>query len=72
MSTLVPNADAAGPIVSLVFFILVALSGLWFPIKPGSGLANFTNFFPVRHLITASVDSFNGIPGTSRAGTTCS
>ena len=33
MSTLVPNADAAGPMVSLVFFILVALSGLWFPIK---------------------------------------
>ena len=28
ISTLVPNADAAGPVVSLVFFILVALSGL--------------------------------------------
>ena len=27
ISTLVPNADAAGPVVSLVFFILVALSG---------------------------------------------
>ena len=31
VSTLVPNADAAGPIVSLAFFILVALSGLYFP-----------------------------------------
>ena len=65
ISTLVPNADAAGPIVSLVFFILVALSGLCFPVKAGSGLATFADFFPIRHLINASVDSFNGIPGTS-------
>jgi ABC-2 type transport system permease protein len=65
VSTLVPNADSAGPIVSLVFFILVALSGLYFPVRAGSGLATFTDFFPIRHLITASVDTFNGIPGTS-------
>ncbi len=65
VSTLVPNADAAGPVVSLGFFILIALSGLYFPVKAGSGLATFTDFFPVRHLILASVDTFNGIPGTS-------
>jgi ABC-2 type transport system permease protein len=65
ISTIVPNADAAGPIVSLVFFILVALSGLYFPVNPGSGLATFTDFFPIRHLITASVDTFNAVPGTS-------
>ena len=35
ISTLVPNADAAGPVVSLVFFILVALSGLYFPVNAG-------------------------------------
>jgi ABC-2 type transport system permease protein len=65
MSTLVPNADAAGPIVSITFFLLVALSGLWFPIRPGSGLATFANYFPVRHLITALVGSFNQQPGVS-------
>jgi len=65
ISTVVPNADAAGPVVSLVFFILVALSGLYFPVKPGSGLATFTGFFPIRHLILATVDSFNGISDTS-------
>ena len=65
VSTVVPNADSAGPIVSLVFFILVALSGLYFPVKAGSGLATFTDFFPIRHLITASVNTFNGVPGTS-------
>jgi ABC-2 type transport system permease protein len=65
VSTLVPNADSAGPIVSLVFFILVALSGLYFPVKAGTGLATFTGLFPIRHLIVALVDTFNGIPGTS-------
>ena len=65
ISTLVPNVDAAGPVVSLVFFILVALSGLYFPVKPHSGLADFTGLFPIRHMITALVDSYNGIPGDS-------
>jgi ABC-2 type transport system permease protein len=65
VATLVPNADAAGPIVSLVFFILVGLSGLYFPVKPGSGLATFADVFPIRHLIIASVDSFNGLAGGS-------
>ncbi len=65
ISTLVPNADAAGPMVSLVFFILVGLSGLYFPVKPHSGLAEFTGLFPIRHMITALVDSYNGLPGDS-------
>jgi ABC-2 type transport system permease protein len=63
MSTLVPNQDAAGPMISLTFFILVALSGLWFPIAPGSGLATFADFFPIRHLIDALVGSFTGQRG---------
>jgi ABC-2 type transport system permease protein len=63
ISTLVPNQDSAGPIVSLTFFILVALSGLWFPIAPGSGLATFADYFPIRHLIDALVGSFTGQPG---------
>ena len=65
ISTLVPNADAAGPMVSLVFFILVGLSGLYFPVKPHTGLAEFTGLFPIRHMITGMVDSYNGIPGES-------
>ncbi len=46
VSTLAPNADAAGPIVSIVFFLLLAFSGLWFPIKPGTTLANVSGYFP--------------------------
>jgi ABC-2 type transport system permease protein len=65
MSTLVPNADAAGPMISIVFFLLVAFSGLYFPIKPGSTLATISGYFPVRHLITAMLASFNLPPGAS-------
>jgi ABC-2 type transport system permease protein len=59
MSTLVPNPDAAGPMISIVFFLLLAFSGLYFAIKPGSTLANISGYFPVRHLITALLASFN-------------
>ena len=38
---------------------------VYFPVKAGSGLATFTDFFPIRHLILASVDTFNNVPGTS-------
>lgn len=31
MSTLVPNQEAAGPVTSVVFFVLLFLSGLWYP-----------------------------------------
>jgi ABC-type Na+ efflux pump permease subunit len=68
LSTLAPNADSAAPIVSLVFFILIAFSGLYFPIQSGSGLANVVGFFPIRHLILATVNTFNGVPGTSPWG----
>lgn len=62
VSTLVPNPDAAGPMISIVFFLLLAFSGLWFPIQPGTTLANISGYFPVRHLITAVLASFN-LPG---------
>ena len=65
VSTLIPNADAAGPVTSIVFFVLLFLSGLWFPIKSGSGLAQFSGFFPIRHFITAVFAPFNLEKGAS-------
>jgi ABC-2 type transport system permease protein len=65
MSTVVPNQEAAGPVVSIVFFVLLFLSGLWFPIKPGSGLATFASYFPVRNLIVAVFAPFNTQAGAS-------
>ncbi len=65
MSTLVPNQDAAGPVISIIFFVLLFLSGLWFPSKPGSGLAQFSSYFPVRHFINAVIATFNTQKGAS-------
>jgi ABC-2 type transport system permease protein len=66
MSTLIPNQDAAGPVVSIIFFVLLFLSGLWYPIDPHSGLAKFAAWFPIRHLIEAiyaPFDTRRGVTG---------
>lgn len=65
MSTLIPNQEAAGPVVSIVFFVLLFLSGLWYPIDPHSGLAHVSSFFPIRHMITATYAPFDPKPGAS-------
>ncbi len=64
-STLIPNQEAAGPIISIVFFVLLFLSGLWYPLKPGSGLAQVSAWFPVRHLIVAVFAPFDLRPDVS-------
>ena len=64
MSTFIPNQQAAGPVTSTVFFVLLFLSGLWFPLKSGSTLAKISTFFPIRHFITAVFKTFNH-PGSS-------
>ncbi|MBV9661472.1 MAG: ABC transporter permease, partial [Acidimicrobiales bacterium] len=59
VSTLIPNQEAAGPVVSIVFFVLLFLSGLWYPIDPHSGLARAASYFPIRHMITAVYAPFD-------------
>jgi ABC-2 type transport system permease protein len=65
VSTLIPNQEAAGPVVSIVFFVLLFLSGLWYPISPHSGLAQVSGYFPIRHMIVAVYAPFNVRPGAS-------
>ncbi len=65
VSTLVPNQEAGGPVISIVFFVLLFLSGLWYPISPKSGLAKFSTYFPVRHMITAVYAPFDVRKGVS-------
>ncbi|MCU1488879.1 MAG: transporter [Acidimicrobiaceae bacterium] len=65
ISTVVPSQDSAGPIISLSFFVLLFLSGLWFPLKAGSSLAKISNYFPVHHLIVAFFAPFESKLGAS-------
>ena len=51
--------------MSIVFFVMLFLSGLWFPLKPGSALAQLSKYFPVGRLITATFAPFHLIPGAS-------
>ena len=53
VSTLIPNQESGAPITSVVFFVLLFLSGLWFPLAANSGLAKFSSYLPVRHMILA-------------------
>ncbi len=65
MSTAIPNQETAGPVTSIVFFVLLFLSGAWFPLRSSSGLAKFSNYFPVRHFILAVSAPFESVPGVS-------
>jgi len=65
MSTAIPNQDAAGPITAIVFFVLLFLSGLWYPLKAGSALAKISAWFPVRHLIVGVFRAFTARRGVS-------
>jgi ABC-2 type transport system permease protein len=65
MSTLIPNQDTAGPVTSIVFFVLLFLSGLWYPIKAHSALATFSSYFPVRHFLLAMSAPFGFQRGVS-------
>lgn len=57
VSTLMPNQEAGAPVTSIIFFVLLFLSGLWFPISASSGLAKFSSYSPVRHLILSVYDA---------------
>jgi ABC-2 type transport system permease protein len=65
ISTVIPNQETAGPVTSIVFFVLLFLAGLWFPLSPHSGLEKFSNYFPVLHFIKAVNAPFEFQPGVS-------
>lgn len=64
-SAVVPNQDAAGPIVSIVFFVMLFVSGLWFHLTPHSGLAQFSKYFPIKPFMTAAAAPFETSGGAS-------
>ena len=45
--------------------MLLFLSGLWYPLTPGSALAKISGYFPVRRLILSSFAPFNTLHGAS-------
>jgi ABC-2 type transport system permease protein len=62
-ANVIPNQESAGPLLAIVFFVLLYLSGLWFPLKAGSALARISAWFPVRHFMLATFAPFDRRPG---------
>jgi ABC-2 type transport system permease protein len=67
ITVVIPNAEAATPIVQLVLLPLVLISGTFFTIDPGSLPAKIATYFPVRHLIAAMFTAFDPT-GVSSSG----
>jgi ABC-2 type transport system permease protein len=57
VSSFLPNADSAPALVNFPYFILVAVSGTYFPIS--GGLAKVTGYLPLRPFITALYQVFD-------------
>jgi hypothetical protein len=51
-------------VTSIVFFVLLFLAGMWFPLQKGSALAQFSAYLPIRRFIVAAFAPFEG-GGTS-------
>lgn len=56
-SSLIPNMDSGPAIVNLPYFILVFISGTYFPIN--GALAKVAGYFPLRPFIVAMFKAFN-------------
>ena len=71
ISSLIPNMDSGPAIINLPFFILVFISGTYFPVT--GNLAKIAGYFPLRPFITAMYHSFDPYATRQRCGpgTTC-
>ena len=64
VTILVPNADAAPAIINGIYFPVVFISGVFYPLAQGSVLARIADWFPVFHMIRAMASAFEGGPGS--------
>lgn len=56
---LIANADAARRSSNLIFFVLIVISGGFFPIASTSVLSQIAQVFPLRHFIDAAFAAFD-------------
>jgi ABC-2 type transport system permease protein len=64
VSCLVSDPEAAPPVVNIVFFALLFVSGTFFPLTPGSALARLAGYFPVRPFTELVFRAFDPALGT--------
>lgn len=67
VTSIIPNADAAPPIVNAIVLPLLFISDVFIPLgedAPG-WLTALSRFFPVKHFVDAMLGSFFPVPGAS-------
>jgi ABC-2 type transport system permease protein len=64
VTVIVPNADAAPAVINGLYFPIVFISGVFYPISSGSVLSRIADYFPIRHMIEALVSTFESGPGS--------
>jgi ABC-2 type transport system permease protein len=68
VTVIVPNADAAPAVINGLYFPIVFISGVFYPISSGSVLSRIADYFPIRHMIEALVSTFESGPGSGLQG----
>ncbi len=68
VTVIVPNADAAPAVINGIYFPIVFISGVFYPLSNGSVLSQIAGYFPVRHLILGLVSAFESGPGSGLSG----
>jgi ABC-2 type transport system permease protein len=66
VANLVPNADAAGPMVNIALFPVLFLSGTFYPIKSSMVISKIADYLPVRPFTKALFAVFD--PRTTGSG----
>ncbi len=64
VTVLVTNADAAPAVINGIYFPIVFISGVFYPLSNGSVLSKIADYFPIRHMIIALVSAFERGPGS--------
>ena len=62
VTVIVPNAEAAPAIINGIYFPIVFISGVFYPIANSSILSRIATYFPVRHMVNALVGAFESGP----------
>jgi len=68
VTVIVPNAEAAPAVINGIYFPIVFISGVFYPIANSSVLSQIATFFPVRHMVNALVGAFEGGPQSGFKG----
>ena len=62
VTVIVPNAEAAPAIINGIYFPIVFISGVFYPIAKARSCPGSPTYFPVRHMVNALVGAFEGGP----------